>query len=119
MRFDGAVDDATLEEAYAAAAFTVYPSVAEGFGLPVGESVARGVPCICSGRGALGEAARGGGCLTLDTMDATSLESANARLLCSPDERPTLAAAAPARPPRSMADYAREVAGCIKTLRRR
>ena len=61
--YDGPVDDATLEAAYAGCAFTVYPSLIEGFGLPVLESLARGKPCVCSGQGALGESARGGGCV--------------------------------------------------------
>ena len=56
--YDGPVDDATLEAAYAGCAFTVYPSLIEGFGLPVLESLARGKPCVCSGQGALGESAR-------------------------------------------------------------
>ena len=34
--------------------FTVYPSLIEGFGLPVLESLRHGKPCVCSARGALG-----------------------------------------------------------------
>ncbi|MEO5961239.1 MAG: glycosyltransferase, partial [Opitutaceae bacterium] len=52
LRYDGPVSDAALESAYAACTFTVYPSLCEGFGLPVIESLARGKPCICSARGA-------------------------------------------------------------------
>jgi glycosyltransferase involved in cell wall biosynthesis len=61
IQYDGILDDRTLAAAYAACAFTVYPSLAEGFGLPVLESLAHGRPCVCSARGATGESARGGG----------------------------------------------------------
>ena len=36
-----------LEAAYRECSFTVYPSLAEGFGLPLAESLARGRPCLC------------------------------------------------------------------------
>ncbi len=76
LDYAGPVDQPALERAYAACTFTVYPSLMEGFGLPVVESLARGRPCICSGRGALGESARGGGCLSLEQVDILSLANA-------------------------------------------
>ena len=91
LHFDGPVDDAALHAAYAACDFTVYPSLMEGFGLPVLESLQRGRPCICSSRGALGESARGGGCVALDAVDTASLAGALRRLIANPDERVRLA----------------------------
>ena len=61
--YDGPSSDEAIAAAYAECAFTVYPSVCEGFGLPVIESLVRGKPCICSARGALGEISRHGGCV--------------------------------------------------------
>ncbi len=81
----------------------------EGFGLPVGESLVRGKPCVCSARGALGESARGGGCLTLETVDAASLGGAIGHLLSDRPALDRLAAAARARRFKSEKDYAREV----------
>jgi glycosyltransferase involved in cell wall biosynthesis len=49
--------DADLEALYAGAAFCVYPSLYEGFGLPVIEAFAHGKPVIASSAGALPEAA--------------------------------------------------------------
>jgi len=109
LRYDGFVDAAALKSAYAACAFTVYPSLMEGFGLPVGESLVRGKPCICSARGALGESARGGGCLMLETVDAESLGGAIGHLLSDRPALDRLAAAARGRKFKSEADYAREV----------
>src|ERR1019366_2400363 len=57
VRFLGWVSAAELEGLYAAAACFVFPSLAEGFGLPVLEAMARGLPVACSGRGALAEVA--------------------------------------------------------------
>jgi glycosyltransferase involved in cell wall biosynthesis len=108
-----------VHEAYAACAFTVYPSLVEGFGLPVIESLAHGRPCICSGRGALGESARGGGCVSLDVVEAGSIADAIARLLASPAEVAALTSAARARTFRTWVDYARELAAWTQSLTRR
>ena len=57
MRFLGWISAAELEGLYAAASCFVFPSLAEGFGLPVLEAMARGVPVACSARGSLAEVA--------------------------------------------------------------
>jgi glycosyltransferase involved in cell wall biosynthesis len=119
LRYSGPVDDATVATAYDACQFTVYPSLMEGFGLPVLESLAHGKPCVCSSRGALGEAARDGGCVTLDSMDADSLAATILRLLQNPSALAALAAAARARTFRSWPDYAAELAAWLRTLSRR
>lgn len=119
LRYDGPLSDAAVEAAYAACAFTVYPSRIEGFGLPVVESVAHGKPCICSAFGALGESARGGGCVALERVDAASLAEAIAGLLDHPERRESLAAAARKRRFKSWADYANELAGWLGDLPQR
>jgi glycosyltransferase involved in cell wall biosynthesis len=119
LRYDGPATDAALEEAYAQCAFTVYPSLIEGFGLPVIESLARGKPCICSSRGALGESARGGGCLALDRVDPAALATALSRLLSTPAELAALATAARARTFRSWSDYAATLTAWMRDLPRR
>jgi glycosyltransferase involved in cell wall biosynthesis len=119
LRYDGPLDDREVDEAYAASAFTVYPSMLEGFGLPVLESLAHGRPCICSARGALGESARGGGCVALDAVDAAHLAPAIDRLLTEPGALAALAAAARDRPLRTWSNHANELLGWMKTLPRR
>jgi glycosyltransferase involved in cell wall biosynthesis len=116
LRYDGATDDATLAAAYAECAFTVYPSLMEGFGLPVLESLAHGKPCICSARGALGESAAGGGCFALDQVDAPSLADAIGALLTAPAQRANLAVQASARSFRSWTDYARDLSQWTRSL---
>lgn len=119
LRYDGPVNDAALEAAYAACAFTVYPSCIEGFGLPVIESVARGKACVCSARGALGESARGGGCVSLDRVDAPSLAIAIERLLTAPAELRRLETEARARRFRTWTDYAADLVAWSGTVGRR
>lgn len=52
--FNG-ISDVMMEALYKRALFTVYPSFAEGFGLPIGESLAYGKPCIASNTTAMPE----------------------------------------------------------------
>ncbi|MEZ5276242.1 MAG: glycosyltransferase family 1 protein [Opitutaceae bacterium] len=74
------VSDDALIEAYRSAHFTVFPSLLEGFGLPVLESIWHGRPCICSHTGATAEHATGGGCLPVDVTDPEALAGAIIRL---------------------------------------
>jgi glycosyltransferase involved in cell wall biosynthesis len=119
LHYAGAVPEAELHQAYARCTFTVYPSLIEGYGLPVFESLGYGKPCICSARGALGEAAVGGGCLALDQVDASSLAGAIRRLLNHPTELGALAAAARARRLRTWGEYAADLTAWMGTLPRR
>ena len=116
LRLDVSLSDEEVDQAYQDCDFTVYPSIAEGFGLPVLESVAHGRPCICSARGALGEAARGGGCLALAETGPAALAGAIARLIDSPAEVARLSAEAAARPVRTFADQARDLTAFLASL---
>lgn len=55
IRTLGFVADADLPGLYQRAGALVYPSLFEGFGLPVVEAMACGCPVLCSTRGSLGE----------------------------------------------------------------
>ena len=64
----------------------------EGFGLPVLEAMARGLPVACSGRGALDEVA-GDAALRFDPESEAAIAVAIERLLGDPDEAQRLRAA--------------------------
>lgn len=51
------IDDASLAELYDLCLFTVYPSLYEGWGLPVGESLAHGKICLASSASSMKEIA--------------------------------------------------------------
>jgi glycosyltransferase involved in cell wall biosynthesis len=99
------VNDDVLERAYQACRFTVYPSLIEGFGLPIAESLIHGKPCICGGNGALGEVARGGGCLMVDQTKWESLTDAMKTLLVDGELYSRLCHEASMRKFRSWPDY--------------
>jgi len=81
LRIERRVSETALWTAYAQARFTVFPSLIEGFGLPVAESLAAGTPAITSGYGSMAEIALGGGVLTVDPRDVDDLEAQMRRLL--------------------------------------
>lgn len=58
-RYLGYVKDGDLPLLYSGARLFVYPSLYEGFGLPVLEAMASGVPVVCSDRSSLPEVAGG------------------------------------------------------------
>lgn len=89
---EGYVSDEHLADAYAAAIATVYPSVYEGFGLPILESMSAGAPVITSGAGAMGEVA-GAAALFVDRVDASSVAAAMSRIVDDPSLRAHLVAA--------------------------
>ena len=119
LRYDGPVDAATLDAAYAESSFTVYPSLMEGFGLPVQESLAHGKPCICSNQGAIGESARGGGCLTSDKVDAAHLAASMQSWLSSPSLLENATAATRLRQMKTWQSYASEFMAWTAELPRR
>jgi glycosyltransferase involved in cell wall biosynthesis len=80
VRFVDWVSEADLEGLYAMSRCVVLASDLEGFGMPVLEAMARGVPVACSAAGALGEVA-GGAALTFDPADQDTADAAVDRLL--------------------------------------
>ena len=90
--FTGWIDDADLEGFYAAASVFVYPSLMEGFGMPVLEAMRREVPVACSNVSALPEVAGDAAELSTPTTSA-SIAAARARGCCeSPERRAELVA---------------------------
>lgn len=69
-----------LRALMAASAALVLPSLEEGFGLPVAESMAAGLPVVCSRGSALEEVA-GGAAVLVNPLDAASIASGIERIL--------------------------------------
>ncbi len=102
-----AADDELLFGGYRSARFTVFPSINEGFGLPVTESLSCGTPVITSRYGSMAEIAADGGALLVNPRDDHDLTDAMRRLLTDDELHAELAAQARARPARTWDDYAR------------
>jgi glycosyltransferase involved in cell wall biosynthesis len=75
VRFLGMVPDRRLCELYRQAAFTIYPSLYEGFGFPVLDSLRHETPVVCSFNSSLQEFA-GPGVYYFDACDPDSLDEA-------------------------------------------
>ncbi|MCC2308727.1 glycosyltransferase [Cellulomonas chengniuliangii] len=103
------LSDAHLWGAYRLARCTIFPSVNEGFGLPVAESLAAGTPAITSAFGSMLEIASEGGALTVDPHDDHQLADALRALLLQDELHDSLVRAAKARPERTWDTYAREL----------
>jgi len=80
VRLLGWVDDATLDGLYRAANCFVFPSLAEGFGLPVLEAMLRGAPVACSNATSLPEVA-GDAALLFDPLDVDAIAVSVRRIL--------------------------------------
>lgn len=80
------------------ARFSVLPSLAEGCGLPVLESLWGGIPVLCSDVPSLAESAEGGGCKQIATGDVTGLTEAMRAMLTDDTLITRLAAEACSRP---------------------
>jgi glycosyltransferase involved in cell wall biosynthesis len=82
IRFLGFVPDRELCQLYRQASFTIYPSLYEGFGFPVLDSLRHGTPVLCSFNSSLQEFA-GPGVFYFDPCDPASLDNAYQELLAS------------------------------------
>jgi alpha-1,3-rhamnosyl/mannosyltransferase len=96
VRRVGRVPAPTLDVLYAGATALCFPSRYEGFGLPVIEAMARGVPALVADVTALPEVA-GGAAVLLPPDDAPAWAAAMARLLDDPAHRRRLVTAGRAR----------------------
>jgi glycosyltransferase involved in cell wall biosynthesis len=90
-RYLGYIPEPDMAPLTAAAAVFVYPSLYEGFGFPVAQALAAGVPVVTSNVSSLPEVA-GDAALLVDPRSASELRDALTRLLLSPDLRAELAA---------------------------
>ena len=96
VRFLGWVSDAELEGLYRSATCLAFPSLAEGFGLPVLEAMIRGLPVACSDSTSLPEIA-GEAAIYFDPTDVGGIADAIVRLLRDEELREHLASAGLAR----------------------
>ena len=94
--FPGFIDDDHLPALYSGAALFVFPSLYEGFGLPVLEAMACGVPVVTSDAASMPEVA-GGAALLVDPRNVDALAAAIAQGLSDEGLRRRLRSAGLAR----------------------
>lgn len=97
LQHHAAASDAALAEIYGQVRATVFPTLAEGCGLPLIESLWQGVPCVASDLPALRENAAGGGCALVPVGDAGAWQTALRRVLTNDEAQAQLAGEAASR----------------------
>lgn len=112
----GLLSDDALATEFRRAAFTVYPSMVEGFGLPIMESLWMARPCLCHSDGVMAELAAGGGCATVDMLDAQAVADAMEELATNQALRHRLALEAAARDIADWESYGVAIAERIAAL---
>ena len=117
VRWVGHVSEDRIREEYRNCYFSIYPSLYEGFGLPVLESLSYGKPCICSDRGALKEHAKKGGCLVLSDVTDKAIASGMVRLLEDRGLYRKLATEAKNRKFRTWEEYSNDLITWMESLR--
>ncbi|GAB1488540.1 hypothetical protein MASR2M8_09850 [Opitutaceae bacterium] len=113
LSYEGAADDDRVAELYAGATALAFPTLAEGCGLPLLESLWQGVPCVCSDLPVLRENADGGGCRSVALGDADAWRAALREILLDDALRSTLADAACARPLPTWSSAARDLRAAL------
>lgn len=119
VRWREKVENSLLRALYRECDFTVYPSLVEGFGLPVIESLWFAAPCVCANFGVMAENAAAGGCLTTDVRSPNALAAAILTLAENPGLRRKLSAEAVGRELKTWDDYSQEVVAAMRTHKRR
>jgi alpha-1,3-rhamnosyl/mannosyltransferase len=104
IELPGVVPQPLLEELLASATLLVQPSLEEGFGLPVAEALAAGIPVAISTAPALLEITRGAPVETFDPLDVDAIANAIDRVAASSDPVPVLEWPRPADFARSVLD---------------
>lgn len=103
------VNDAVLLDAYSHARFSVFPSLHEGYGLPVAESLSYDTPVITSNYGSTAEIAATGGCVLVDPRDDEQIVDAMRSLLTDDIRLDALRKEIAGRADDSWDDYARNL----------
>jgi glycosyltransferase involved in cell wall biosynthesis len=88
----GYLDDESLSQILADVTVFAYPSLYEGFGIPVLDAMRAGIPVLTSRNGSLAEVA-GDACLCVDPLSVSDIAKGLEKLLCDDVTRERLKAA--------------------------
>lgn len=89
VRYLGHVDEPTLAALYASASVLAFPSLYEGFGLPLLEAMSRGLPAVVGAQGSLPQLGLGA-VITVDAEDPAAIASGLEKVLADEELRKKL-----------------------------
>jgi glycosyltransferase involved in cell wall biosynthesis len=116
IKWVGHISDEMLKKYIYYSYFSVFPSLYEGFGLPLIESLFFKKPCICTTGGALKELSKGGGCLVTKGFSSFSIEQSIRDLILNKNLYLKLKREIENRKFKSWKEYSKEVLEFIKSL---
>ena len=90
IHFTGFIDDEDLAQIYREAELFVFPSIYEGFGLPVIEAMSQRTLVVCSDAASLPEIAGDAGIMFISNSETSLMNALNKALNLLPDEREKL-----------------------------
>jgi len=105
IKYHSYVDEVRLAEILTNSTFSIFPSYLEGYGLPIVESLAAGVPCLTASFGSMAEVASRGGCLLVDVLDDRALKDSIRQLVVDSKLRIRLRGEIGDRVPRTWENY--------------
>lgn len=108
------LSDDDMDHLFKTAQATIFGSWIEGFGLPVLESLWRGLPCVCHDGSALAEIAPGGGTIMVDMQNDAAIADSLASLVIDKHLFTRLAHEAVTRPIRTWDDYGEQVLAILE-----
>ncbi len=109
LQLEQTLSDEKLQALYHSATATVFPTLAEGCGLPVLESLWMGTPCVYSDLPVLREIGEGGGCVAVPVNEVEAWTHALRRILTDGVWRAQLRRQISARDLPTWADAARAI----------
>lgn len=119
IRLHGFVSDEKLGSIVQSSRASVFVSTAEGYGLPLSESLWLGLPCITSNMAPMTEIAAGGGALLVDPTDIDAIANAMETFVTNAIECNKLHEQLRTRHFRTWQSYAEEVLAAISESERK
>ncbi|MGH7944431.1 MAG: glycosyltransferase [Opitutaceae bacterium] len=113
LHFHEAASDTMVARLYATTRAGVFPTIAEGCGLPLLESLWLGVPCVCSDLPVLRENADPGGCLVVPVNNRAAWKDALRRIVTDDTLHAQLVTEAVSRSLPTWSDAARSLAAAL------
>ncbi len=109
------ISDEELQNLYQSCNFTVYPSVEEGYGLPIAESMWHCRPCICMNYGSMDEIATAG-CVKIDCNNIDQLSASIETLITDEKTLSSLLEEIKKVNIKTWKQYCDEIITCLKSI---